>query len=465
MDVNQTLRDAFASSRRKCQRTSRAVKRRRRSRSSDSSSGSGSTDSGDAWTPSGLSDGNDNDRFSSVEHKREPRTKQEQSSLGPPPTRPLSRAQLRARSRRQPKPLLPARERSTFTSRGATPTTPPAPSPSASSTDPSPQTALVLRSFSSSDQSPSVHGLLQRFPVHQALLLSPSRPPPMSASSPSSLPLSSTSTTYPASHLLNLPFDLFFWVSSFMHPVDLVRLTTVSQACRSMATDSTVWAPLVQQSWPITCTHSHPWHSVYVGRIKRALAGALFFCTNCDCTKAFLTQARLNTHLTKCKKLPAPPAHTCPQPGCGRSFSFLSMLQTHLSSHSGQRKHRCTFPSCNKSFQTPYALRLHRCVHTGEKRPHPCTVQGCSSSFNTASALRKHQSTHCTSERGKASDLWRCTADSCGRVYASKSALHSHQAKRHGEQSHRWTCEQCGKGFHFKCHLTRHFTSMHAPRA
>ena len=435
------------SARRQRLRASSTGSRRRRSSRSSGEDGSTESKAGsdESWNMSDHDDDDDDDdnSDSSASHTATP------SSDAPSP----------AASQR--KHLRPPPQHESVTRLSAGSSSPAASSFSRPSTSSSPVTARVLRSAKPNVASPRVHPALPLPP--SSYVPSPSLRPTTPRAS-FLLPCSSTHT-YPSNHLLNIPFDPFALVCSFLHPIDLIRLTTVSQGCRMMARDSSLWAPLVAQSWPITCEHAHPWHSVYVGRIQRALAGALFFCTTCDCTKAFPTQALLSKHQARCRSLPSPSSLPCTHPGCSRTFPFPAKLQEHLRDHAKARKFRCSFPGCTKSYPSRYHLRNHQCRHTGQQRPYPCTVEGCTRSFNNRAALRTHQATHSKDGTATPRSQWRCTAEGCGRVYSSKSALNSHAAKRHSEQQERFKCPQCGHGFFYHCHLTKHTRQVHAQRA
>ena len=173
-------------------------------------------------------------------------------------------------------------------------------------------------------------------------------------------------------YLFVLPADLSQWILTFLHPIDLIHLSSVSQACQQLTSKPSVWQPLVHQSWPITCHHRHDWRKVYVARIKRALGGASFFCTACDCVRAFPTAEKFQRHSTRCPYLRKAPAPTfqCPQPGCTSVFRYDSQLRTHVRSHSGQRKFPCTFTRVHEVVRhtlPPAPAQLS--AHGGEAAP------------------------------------------------------------------------------------------------
>ncbi|TFL04145.1 hypothetical protein BDV98DRAFT_502866, partial [Pterulicium gracile] len=50
-------------------------------------------------------------------------------------------------------------------------------------------------------------------------------------------------------------------------------------------------------------------------------------------------------------------------------------------------------PVCQKGFKHPSGLRIHSTSHTGEK-PYTCPEEGCGRSFSVRSNLRRHFSLH-----------------------------------------------------------------------
>jgi uncharacterized Zn-finger protein len=71
----------------------------------------------------------------------------------------------------------------------------------------------------------------------------------------------------------------------------------------------------------------------------------------------------------------------------------------------GMKKHTC--PICHKKFTRPSSLQTHMYSHTGEKRtPLPtnllmiafkCEYEGCGRSFSVVSNLRRHKKIHSNS--------------------------------------------------------------------
>lgn len=74
---------------------------------------------------------------------------------------------------------------------------------------------------------------------------------------------------------------------------------------------------------------------------------------------------------------------------CSKRFQYLSRLQEHLRTHTGDRPYICKV--CRKTFSFSSNLRTHERIHTGE-RPFVCKI--CSRSFSDSSNLRSHERTH-----------------------------------------------------------------------
>ena len=134
------------------------------------------------------------------------------------------------------------------------------------------------------------------------------------------------------------------------------------------------------------------------------------------------------------------PRHTCPFPGCQRSYARRHRLYQHMSKHTGLgpfycdhqncnvryfvaedlerhklvhrlpppqdpvKKHVCPHENCGKAYSKLNKLREHVRSHTGE-RPYVCTKEGCTSAFSRPYGLKRHLMTHATARNTKRSKL------------------------------------------------------------
>lgn len=129
-----------------------------------------------------------------------------------------------------------------------------------------------------------------------------------------------------------------------------------------------------------------------------------FKCTATDCHYAFRSNYQLQKHLknhlknhlkkrTRQKKREGEPKQ-CNL--CGKNFSSVYTLDTHLKKHSGERPYKCDM--CDRRFFTKPHLSEHFYVH-GKELPFKCTVTDCHYAFRSNYQLQKHLKTHMKKRR------------------------------------------------------------------
>jgi len=138
------------------------------------------------------------------------------------------------------------------------------------------------------------------------------------------------------------------------------------------------------------------------------------------------------------------PAATDQPPECGKRFSSMMELVTHLTvDHVGgpeQTDHTCYWHDCDRRqqpFKAKYKLVNHVRVHTGEK-PFPCLYPGCGKVFARSENLKIHKRIHTGKYKGmrhywttfthfteQLTSLYRCVTSYYRHVYIVARYHHS----------------------------------------
>ncbi|VEN35306.1 unnamed protein product [Callosobruchus maculatus] len=165
-----------------------------------------------------------------------------------------------------------------------------------------------------------------------------------------------------------------------------------------------------------------------------------FPCT--QCSKGCLTAESLKRHMKIHEVGYRKKSYICDT--CKKSFPYLSFLQQHIKSHTGEKPHLCSV--CGKGFRQSGALHFHQRIHTGQK-PFECNT--CKQAFISQSVLKIHMRKH-TNERPY-------VCNTCGTSFRQVQDLKRHGSIHTGEK--RILCPVCGKKMATSGQLTIHLRS------
>lgn len=133
---------------------------------------------------------------------------------------------------------------------------------------------------------------------------------------------------------------------------------------------------------------------------------------------------------------------------CGRLFKSTSTLNTHVMTHTGERRIVCRVPGCNKRFTQHSTRSFHERTHSDEM-PHMCAV--CGRRFKHAVGVHLHMSVHTGYKPHQCA--------SCPMMFRRSCDLQRHSRVHSAERP--YACQMCQKSFKTKRTLSRHVLALH----
>jgi len=139
--------------------------------------------------------------------------------------------------------------------------------------------------------------------------------------------------------------------------------------------------------------------------------------------------------------------YSCSEPGCNKTFSRPSRLETHILAHTGERPFKCN--QCEKSFTRNAHLKRHQMInHDGIKQsPGKVSCDQCDSTFANPYSLKKHVK--------RFHEVKQYTCRQCEKSFHKRHLL-SHHLLEHKGDGFPYSCFQCGKSFKYPMYLKRH---------
>ncbi|KAK0636191.1 hypothetical protein B0T17DRAFT_587436 [Bombardia bombarda] len=114
--------------------------------------------------------------------------------------------------------------------------------------------------------------------------------------------------------------------------------------------------------------------------------------------------------------------YPCDIPGCTKSFTQKTHLDTHRRAHTGDKPFTCMFPNCGWKCSQLGNLRTHERRHSGEK---PYCCDQCGKRFAQLGNVRQHLTTH------NPIKPFICKLDRCNKTFTQLGNLKFHQNKFH----------------------------------
>ncbi|XP_055701743.1 gastrula zinc finger protein XlCGF26.1-like [Phlebotomus papatasi] len=141
---------------------------------------------------------------------------------------------------------------------------------------------------------------------------------------------------------------------------------------------------------------------------------------------------------------------------CGKKFTTLGVLTTHLQLHANPEAFKCSM--CAKTFLSERTMRFHveSCLKPIEKCSFVCDQ--CPKVFPSAKRLYFHRRYHASEDEKR----FKC--QDCPRSYLTPSELRRHRMKFHEKIIDTFVCSSCGKTYRTKCELKKHTEQHHSER-
>jgi len=140
--------------------------------------------------------------------------------------------------------------------------------------------------------------------------------------------------------------------------------------------------------------------------------------------------------------------YRCSEPGCDKTFSRPSRLETHMLAHTGERPFKCD--QCDKDFTRNAHLKRHILVnHQAVKAASPKNIScdKCGSFFANQYSLKKHHK--------RFHEVKQYVCNKCGISFHKHHLLRNHRVEHTGDPFP-FKCNQCGKTFQYAMYLKRH---------
>uniref|UniRef100_A0A1B0DQA8 C2H2-type domain-containing protein n=2 Tax=Phlebotomus papatasi TaxID=29031 RepID=A0A1B0DQA8_PHLPP len=181
---------------------------------------------------------------------------------------------------------------------------------------------------------------------------------------------------------------------------------------------------------------------------------------NCpECRKVFKNETHLEKHMDFHRKLKPFMCNIC-----GMPFSGRGSLTKHITRHKDKA---VTCPHCKNVYKNSFSFKCHlKEMHKGipfniSARSLSCTI--CNENFKNLDNLREHVKIH------NCSSNFECGL--CGKHFKRKSNMQQHIIKTHRgvskklkhkyyvpDESYRYSCPHCYKGFNAKSNYLNHLT-------